>query len=442
MAIALPDWLQLEDTNWGEDEPEAKVTTYSFYKDSPDGEVILYYDDHAHAYYRFDAEGNRVDIPGVTTVLQIVDKSKPLMLWAVKLAINTIRDGLINSDGGINNLATEDLNMLLEDARTKHSQHLVEAGDVGHIVHNILEQAIKRAVSETDGVITDIDTSDYTDERVVNSVKAAVQWITAHKVKFLLTERKIYSREFEVAGTGDGLALVSSCDDIACCKEHFEDRKDWLDWKTSNKMNTTYPAQTAIYMFAYIEETGERVVGRWVIKLNKETGKLDVLYRSPETFELDLEAFVKALGLSLTWKELEKSIQEQNAERRAILKSRRDAEREAREAQERAERLAAREASKAATKARNEAAKAYYKELRSQGMSPDEAKAEQLKKFPPKSKSEKSADDLAEDFAEEMMTNLRHNVPEQQKRLAESLAEPKIETTKADDFSLEWSITL
>lgn len=375
MAEPLPDWMKLEpNDDWDSDVVESPVTSYSFYKDSPEGEVILYYDDSAHAYYRFGPDGNRVDVPGVTTVLQIVDKSKPLMLWAVKLAITTLRNGLINPDGSMVRLSTEDLNALLEDARTKHSQELQEAGDVGHVVHALLEKAIKKAILETNGVLQPLEEIPI-DERVKNSTGAALVWTQKHKVRFIFTERKVYSKEFDVAGTGDGLAWVSSCDDPSCCRDEYIDRLAFIDWKTSKSMRSTYILQTAIYRFAYIEETREPVTDTWILKLDKETGKLTALHRPPETFEMELNAFLAALQLYRSMDEVEESLRKDKAELKAVAKSIRDAAKAIQAEQERLERLAAREASKAATKVRNAAKKAHYEQLRAEGMNPVEAKA-------------------------------------------------------------------
>jgi len=425
MVAPLPDWMKPEtDDNWDSEDVAPQVTSYSFYKDSPEGEVTLYYDDSAHAYYRFDADGNRVEIPGVTTVLQIIDKSKPLMLWAVKLAIMTIQAGLHNADGSRKELSTEDLNWLLNDARTKHSQELEEAGDVGHIVHGILEEQIKLAIKNNNGVLQPLDFPP-TDERVKNSTGAAFEWTQKHKVRFIFTERKVYSREYDVAGTGDGLAWVSSCDDPSCCSEEYVDRLAFIDWKTSRSMRTTYILQTAIYRFCYIEETGEPVTDTWVLKLDKETGKLTSLHRSPNTFEMELEAFLAALNLYRRMKDVEESIRVDKAKRKAIGKAIRDEAKAVLKAEAKATSIANREASKLATKARNEAQKAHYKQLRADGVPVDEAKALAYPKV------EKTAAEIADEIVDEMMGNLRASAP----------TEPTIAPIE-EPFQVEWELKL
>ena len=47
-----------------------------------------------------------------------------------------------------------------------------------------------------------------TDDRAKSCVKAALTWMRSHNVKWLKTEEKIYSKEYDYAGTFmDGLAL-------------------------------------------------------------------------------------------------------------------------------------------------------------------------------------------------------------------------------------------
>jgi hypothetical protein len=380
----LPSWMILDtDDQWNDVEVESKVSQYSFYKDSPEGETVLYYDDSAHEYYRYDAEGNRVDVPGVTTVLKDVGPAKPLMIWAVKLAIETARAGLVNEDGTFKQLSTEDFNFLLDDAQTKHDQELKEAGDVGHVVHGLLEDAIKKAIKDHNGVLQPLEFV-HVDERVNNSTGAAVEWAQKHKVRFIFTERKVYSKTFDVAGTGDGLAWVSSCDDCTCCKFSYVDRLGWVDFKTSKSLRTTYLLQAAIYRFAYIEETGEPVTDTWILKLDKITGKLKALHRGPETFEIELEAFLSCLKLYRDMELVESSLSAQNAEQRSARKAVRDAAKAIQEAQEREERRLAKIERMRLTKERNEAKDAHYKALRAGGLSPSEAKAETALKFPAK----------------------------------------------------------
>jgi hypothetical protein len=379
MSTWIPQYDEdlVQDSSWL---PEnTAITSYSFYKDTPEGEVVLYYDDAAHLYYRYDADGNRVDVPGVTTVLQIIDKSKPLMRWAVKLAIATIREGL---EDGRKQLSTEEFMALLEDAKTKHEQELKEAGDVGHVVHGHLENMIKLAIETNNGIIAPLQGIEITDERVTNSIGAALEWCRSHKVRFIFTERKCYSRTFDVAGTGDGLALVSSCDDPLCCPTQYVDHLSFVDWKTSRSMRSTYPVQVAIYQFAYIEETNEPVTDRWILKLDKETGKLKALYCPPETFADDLDCFLAALELYRIFNKIEDRRGEESKRHTEAVRARKRAFKEAAEEQEKARKADARAALKAAKEDWDQKRKTFYKALRDKKVSKVDAELQTETAFP------------------------------------------------------------
>src|SRR5207302_1086593 len=62
----------------------------SFY----DGEITLYYDHKLHAYYVIDEYGDKLLVPGATTVTSMVDKSGPLTQWAANMAVQLLRDKL------------------------------------------------------------------------------------------------------------------------------------------------------------------------------------------------------------------------------------------------------------------------------------------------------------------------------------------------------------
>ena len=360
----MPSWMNVDDA-YGDD--VSSVSTYSFYKDAPDGEVVLFYDDVPHCYYRYDSLGNRIDIPGVTTVVNIIDKSHALMRWAVKLAVETIRIGL---EDGTKLLPTEEFNMLLKDATTKHTQELEEAGSVGHTVHAILEEMVVWAILTNGGILRPYHKELPEDDRVHNCIRAALEWADAHNVRFLFTERKVYSRLFDTAGTGDGLALVSSCDDSTCCKSYYKDALDFIDWKTSKSMRTSYRLQTAIYQFAYVEETGEKVTGRWILKLDKETAKLSKLYCGPETFEDDVNCYLACLDLYRRWKAIEENERKDKQETKEIKKLAKAAQK----AQDKLTKAKAKEGASRAKKVAQDAKKALYKQLRAGGKSVTEAR--------------------------------------------------------------------
>jgi hypothetical protein len=162
-----------------------------------------------------------------------------------------------------------------------------------------------------------------TDERATQAVKSALAWMRAHNVKWLQTEDKIYSKQYEYAGTMDGLAYVDSCTDPACCREHYTHRLCLIDWKTSNTLKLEYCLQTAAYQQALQEEKNTPIESRWVLRLGKseeEAGKFEPWFLSNDDFKTDLEGFLACLRLTRLVDSVEARMKAQKGTIRAVKK--------------------------------------------------------------------------------------------------------------------------
>jgi hypothetical protein len=176
---------------------------------------------------------------GVTTYIGIVDKSRPLITWATEL----YRDYLL---GMLETNIVISENVVYEGC-SLHEERKQEAAAIGDEVHKWIERYVKGetpAMPET--------------REAQIGVTAFLDWQAANNVKFLSSERVVYSEKHGYIGTLDIEAEV--------------DRKLCLiDIKTSNGIYNTYGLQTAAYVRADEEETGKKYHGRWIIRLSKET---------------------------------------------------------------------------------------------------------------------------------------------------------------------------
>jgi hypothetical protein len=266
--------------------------SYWFYNHT----VELRFQPEEHIYYLVGALGELVPQDGVTTIVHIIDKSMALVPWSAKMVVEKLLRTLPTIPGiplqeasGVchcgasmeghpvydNHSATEQMREIpvtlmaplsLEEftkialeAKTAPRDKLEEAGDVGHMAHTWLEFFIKAILAK------DVQTQESKlanmpqDERAHNCVLAALGWMKKHNVRWVATERKVYSKNYSFAGTTDGLALVDSCDDPLCqgCRgEQFKDHLSVIDWKSSNYLYTEYLLQTAAYVEALMEEFG------------------------------------------------------------------------------------------------------------------------------------------------------------------------------------------
>jgi len=163
------------------------------------------------------------------------------------------------------------------------------------------------------------------DAQAEHCARVALAWMQAHKVRWTDTERKIYSREHNYAGTLDAIAYVSSCDDRACCPEAFEDRLCLIDFKTSNALRTDYCLQVAAYQQAIVEELGTPIKSRIILRLGKDSGEFQPWFLPENTFAEDLSGFLTCLRLVRIMEAIEDRMKSQRNNIKTIKKEQKEA---------------------------------------------------------------------------------------------------------------------
>ena len=307
--------------------PEYK--DYKFYDD----QVTIRYDIPNHIYYLVHEDGTLEELVSSSQVGQVIDKSQALVPWACKMMAEKLlatvpRWDFLSDDNEYEARVAEmplvAFAQIVTKAKTAHKDQLDDAGTVGTQAHDWIEGWIKNDIAGR-GFFMDLPE----DDRVRKAIYAALEWMRNHNVRWRFTERKVYSRRYKYAGTFDGLAMVDSCGDPDCCPKWFANRLAVIDWKTSNHLHIEYILQITSYMQAYIEETGEPVTDRFVIRLGKNNGEFDPWHLTEDTYEYDLDAFLTAYDLTMCVGALEK--------RMAAYKSKRAAKRRASKAMAKAD---------------------------------------------------------------------------------------------------------
>jgi hypothetical protein len=262
-----------------------KPEEYEFYG----GDITLLFDPSRHSYSLI-RDGREIEIPSVSKVCKIIDKSNALIPWTAKVVTEKLLNSLASVDFPI---SESELVKLIISAKSAHKEHLEDAGNIGKQAHQWIEELIKfRLDSSIDWI------SDYpSDESVKSCCEAAINWMEKHNVQWVCTERKIYSREYEYAGTLDGIAYCDSCENKACCPESFTRRLSLIDWKSSNYLYPEYLYQTAAYQRAFSEETGEIIEDRWIVQLPKDKGGFNAWHMT-EGYEEDFKIFTHCLALT------------------------------------------------------------------------------------------------------------------------------------------------
>lgn len=335
---------------------------YTFYN----GTVTVRFNVEEHRYYRVGELGNLIPLNGVTTVVGIIDKSHMLTPWAAKMMLQKLLrlmpTEMVNGVIRIKPLTFEEFTTIATEAKSAHKDKLDEAGDIGHMAHKCLEDSINFAMQNDPQKIVRALINPPTDERAANAANGGLAWMLRHNVRWIETESKIYSREYDYAGTMDGMATCDSCDDKSCCPTSFKDRLSLIDWKSSNHLKIEYLFQTAAYKHAKQEEHPElKIEDTWILRLGKsdeEAGKFEPWHMTPDEYEEDFKGYLACLSLTRVVDSVEERMKSQKSTIRAVKKEQRETAKAIAKEQEKLQKAL----DKAAAKTKREAEKLAIKE--------------------------------------------------------------------------------
>ena len=326
-----------------------------------DNTIEIKFDKVEHKYFRVGDLGELVLLYNVSTVSKIIDRSSALIPWAAKVTVekmlrtiptipNTVDGSLV-----IPPMPFEKFSELAMAAKTAHKDKLEDAGDVGKMAHDFIEQYIKCLIGRDYASIQGMMNRMCPDERANSCILAALGWMKAHNVRWISTERKVYSKKHDCCGTLDGLCITDSCDNPACCPVAFKDRRSLLDWKTSNYLYIEFIYQASAYKAFYLEEFPNEVVEDiWILRLGKEDGEFQPWHLNADSFESDFEGFLACLNLKRKADELEQRMSAEKAKIRAAKKKVREEEKAREKEDQKAAKRAEREKLKAEKAAERE----------------------------------------------------------------------------------------
>lgn len=182
---------------------------------------------------------------GVTGIIGIVDKSKPLGIWQQGMTLDFLLDTLAQ---GI----SIDVDKAIE-AVIQHELFLEKTIDIGHEIHEWCEFYIRHQLKQKGfEKMPEIPNS----PEAIRGVNSFLAWIDEHKVKFLSTERPVYSMKYDYVGVMDFEAVI--------------DGKHCMgDFKSSAGLYPAVRMQTAAYAMADMEESGKSYDGRFALRLSK-----------------------------------------------------------------------------------------------------------------------------------------------------------------------------
>jgi hypothetical protein len=206
-------------------------------------------------------------LTGVTTILGVIAKPA-LIQWSADMACNYVREKTIDIQFGFSIQALE---TILTEARLAHRKKKESAGTIGTEAHKQIENFIKGKPFD-----------EMTDQ-VKSMVDQFIAWAKEHNVKFLESEKRLFSKEHWYAGTVDFVAEI--------------DGKVWIgDIKTSSGIYPEYFFQTAGYQLA-LQENGEypEIEGHVIVNIKKDGSKFEI--EKSYGYQQSVEAFKAALTI-------------------------------------------------------------------------------------------------------------------------------------------------
>ena len=128
---------------------------------------------------------------------------------------------------------------------------LKEAGRIGTLAHNMIEEFTKGGVVNLDG---------YTPNEISQAKTAYYgfyNWFANNNVTFHETELKLVSEQYQFGGTFDAICKVNG--KLVVC-----------DWKSSNDVHSEYLIQLGAYRQLIQENLDYKIKGAILLKLDKE----------------------------------------------------------------------------------------------------------------------------------------------------------------------------
>jgi hypothetical protein len=227
--------------------------------------------------------GEKTYLISATACTGIIDKSRFLIPWAVGLAGTYLKQFIENSS--INEFSAEELLPAIDEALKQHTVKKEEAASIGDLVHAWAESFAQAQIENSPMP----EIADDLEESVINGINAFLEWVSSHDVKFIHSEKLVYSKQHGYVGTADAIAEVDG-------------RKLLIDYKTGKSGDyPEYKFQVAGYRQAYEEENGE-LEGALILHFNKEDGSLKII--ECNEYKQDFKVFESCLTIKKRLKEL------------------------------------------------------------------------------------------------------------------------------------------
>lgn len=243
--------------------------------------IVFYPNSH-----RYKVKGERTYLLSPSSIVGVLDKSRPLMIWAERLANEYAAAYL--TDNEIAEMGRDQILELVATAANQHAQKKDQAADVGTMIHDYAEAFAKYKLGTAAcPEVPDVETmfphlpeekAVEMQEQVENGIGAFLQWIEENKVEYVHAEYFVYNPEVGYAGRTDAIVKVNG-------------KLTLLDYKTGKSIYSSHRYQAAGYYLA-VQHDGIHPEQTAVLLFNKEDGSFTYGVFTEEDIQADCEAFL------------------------------------------------------------------------------------------------------------------------------------------------------
>lgn len=266
--------------------PKADVEILSFYG----GKVKLEkkpWGDHFRVT-RIDEEGKKHSLLSVTRATKRLDKSAPLITWAVGLTCAHVRSFIELSKSS--SFSKEEIFLMVDEASKKHQEVKESGGTVGGKIHEFAEAFAHSKISNQPvPILKNYSLPDAEENRkVMNGISAFLDWYNKNDVEFVNMESIVYYNSFFAGDTKEGEIVIEFWG-IRDLFARVNGKMTVVDYKTGKAIYTDQRYQLAAYNQAHnsnIDNISKAEQGL-ILNFNKETGELVEGVFSLEEMALD-----------------------------------------------------------------------------------------------------------------------------------------------------------
>lgn len=262
-----------------------------------DGEVQIDYYPTSH-HYKLVENGKKRNLLSVTGITRNLDKSQPLLKWAIKV-VHERGIELLGKDKN-KSYTYDDIVTILNLAKEAPEEAKQKAAGIGDYVHKFAEEYSKDLNEKAayDRVIEEYgQPSDVDKPKIDAGVVGLVKWLNEVKAEIVDSEQIVYSKKFDYTGRFDAIIKI--------------DGKTYLvDYKTSNGIYDEHYYQASAYLKAKEEELGVKYDGALIVAIvkedkdDKQAGDILPEFRSRGDLVKDFAAFKGLIPVTKRSKEL------------------------------------------------------------------------------------------------------------------------------------------